>query len=150
MAFKSIAIKDEVSPALAELLKILRTKKPEMMRKVGKIIIKHILQRTNRGVDVNEDVFASYDPFYALFRQSKGKQTKHVDLFFSGAMQKSIISRLTKDSVIVYFRRKTERDKARGLHFGNRNIKHAREFFDIGQAEIDEILELVNKELGRV
>lgn len=49
-----------------------------------------ILQRSQRGVDVNGSPFVAYSPKYAKFREKKGRNATPVDLTFTGLMNKSM------------------------------------------------------------
>ena len=72
-----------------------------------------ILDRTAKGQSYTGGVFEAYNPKYALFRQSKGRQVSPVDLNFSGKMLGSMASAKVKSGVAkIYFTRATEAKKA--------------------------------------
>lgn len=49
-----------------------------------------ILQRNERGVDVNGSAFPPYSPKYAKKRDKAGRNTEPVDLTFTGLMNKAL------------------------------------------------------------
>lgn len=72
-----------------------------------------ILDRTAKGQSYTGGGFEAYNPKYALFRQSKGRQVSPVNLNFSGKMLGSMASAKVKSGVAkIYFTRATEAKKA--------------------------------------
>ena len=89
--------------------------------------------RTLRGVDRDLAPFVAYAPSTVKYRQKKGRQTAHVDLFFSGHMHAGIGARTVSDTeAVVGFFSAAESRKAIAHQMGLKKMPQRR-FFGLGE-----------------
>lgn len=116
----------------------------EMMAEIGEFAIFQILNRTARGVDVNNTAFKPYSPKYALFREEKGLPTDHVDLFFTGMMLSSMTYEATRKKVRIFFQNITDRSDT-PVPVKAYFLNEQRQFFSINDKDRQKALKIVER-----
>lgn len=121
-----------------------------LMSEIATFLITSIKLRTAKGEDAKGKQFEPYDPKYVMFRQSKGRPTSKVDLFFTGSMLSSMDYKATPTTAKIYFL--STEDKS-----GSKNpdkaywLNQKREFFALSDADMREVenmvTDLIDKEL---
>lgn len=104
-----------------------------------------IVQRTTKGVDVNDKSFKDYSPQYKKYRAEKLKRpTGVVNLQVTGQMLAAIRQTISKKESkvvgIIDFGDETNRKKAQG------NSRY-RDFFGLSDKQVKKIIETVNEYL---
>jgi len=125
--------------------------KPAQRRELGDLIIEHIYDRTNRGVDKSGKKFPGYSESYlkSLDFKNAGKSKGNVNLELSGDMLAAIeLLKDAKGSVRIGFERGSdENDKAEGnilgSYGGEPNRKKARDFLGIQPGKLKELVRYV-------
>jgi hypothetical protein len=118
-----------------------------------------MLDRTEKGQDVDGNKFAEYQGSYREQIEQTGKvqvgrnryrskALNPVNLLVTGKMLNSINYKVAKNgrSVKIFIPRAQAR-KARGIQEGNRFIKNKRKFFEISEKEKDKFLETFKQNL---
>jgi len=127
--------------------------KPELLLKVGLSARQAILVRTNRGKDFRGKEFTPYEEVTKVLRKRRGRQTSRVDLQDRRHMLNSIQVKTekAKDSVRLFFSRRTERDKAfKHNEVGVGRKKTKREFFALGKRLENGIFKQYGKAIERL
>jgi hypothetical protein len=124
-----------------------------LLLKIGLSARKGILVRTDRGKDYRGKDFTPYEDVTKVLRKRRGRQTSRVDLQFERHMLNNIQvkSEKAKNSVRLFFSRRTERDKAfkhNEVGVGRKQTK--REFFALGKRLEDGIFKQYEKEIDRL
>lgn len=96
-----------------KMRKKLQAKYESALFRVAQIGISIITDRTARGVGYKGGTFKPYTEKYAVFRAKKGRDTRP-NLFYSGNMLGSIISRADSKQAEIFFSKATESAKASG------------------------------------
>lgn len=124
-----------------EKIKLPVTLNAKERKKIGMIIIEHIINRTAAGLDKRNKEFPNYSQNYA---DKKGVGTGDVDLILTGEMLDSleVVSTKKGEVVIGYgdpsdeLAGKVEGNR-RGSYGGEPNRKKARDFLGIDPDELD-------------
>lgn len=117
------------------------------------LVIEHIVDRTQRGLDKEGSKFPKYSKSYikSLDFKNAGKSASRVDLQLSGDMLAAIkLLRQKKGEIVVGFERGTlENDKAEGnilgSYGGNPNPSKARDFLGIEDKKLRELVRYVKE-----
>lgn len=123
--------------------------------------IAEMLDRTERGKDVDGKPFAPYQGSYKEQIQKYGKvrvgkrnyrskSLSPVNLLVTGKMLGSIKSRrlgLKGLKAVEVFMPQSQAKKALGIQFGNKYIKKRREFFAVSEKESDKFFRTFKREL---
>lgn len=133
------------------------------MTEVGLLLRSRILARTSKGVDADNNPFATYSKRYAQYREKYGHQTSPVNLFWYGTMLNSIDSAVTPRSVRLFFqptesppyprsisdatRDKESPNSALKAYYLQTNKKKPREFFAISDTDVDAIVRLLSQKI---
>jgi hypothetical protein len=114
-----------------------------------------INQRTVSGKDADEKSFVNYSKEYAKIRTDNGRQTKPVDLLWTGGMLRSMQYKTKEDGANmvaeIFFNDATEADKAAGLMKGVRRKDgkdSARKFFAFGEKLINRLTKIYGKSIN--
>lgn len=107
-----------------------------------------ILQRNERGVDVNGSAFVPYSPKYAKKRAKSGRNTEPVDLTYSGLMNKAMqvtvggaLGVSVGDTPVTNFALGfygNEAARARGHNEGGEKLPK-RHFFDASEQDLQQM-----------
>lgn len=122
-------------------------------KQVADLVIEHIVDRTQRGLDKDGKRFPSYSPEYirSLDFKNAGKSKGRVDLQLSGDML-AALQLLTDNTgkIVVGYERGTE-ENARaegnilGSYGGEPNEAKARNFLGIKKRKLDQIVDYVRE-----
>jgi hypothetical protein len=138
----------QVLARLRRLRRVPNEDAKKMMSEIAEFAIFRILDRTSRGVDVNETAFKPYSPRYALFRQKKGLPTNIVDLTVTGMMLSSISYESDTRKARIFFQNITDRSDTPApmkAYFLNQE----REFFAINDEDKERALAIVERYIRR-
>lgn len=124
---------------------------PDARRELGDLIIEHIVDRTQRGLDKEGKKFPAYSSSYVKSLDFKiaGKSRSKVDLQLSGDMLAAIqLLREKKGEIVVGFERGAEEnDRAEGNILGSYgkspNPSKARDFLGIERSKLKELIAYV-------
>ena len=118
----------------------------ELLNKVGLAAERIIRKRTRQGLDVHGDPFAPYSKSHAARREKKELPTSTVNLQFSlyDGMLTTLTSEVGPDleEVALYFSDE-EKGEIAGYHHRGEGHNPERAFFDLSDAELEEIDDLV-------
>lgn len=126
--------------------------KPTQRVELADLIIEHIYDRTNRGLDKDGKKFAGYSPDYigSLDFKNAGKSKNKVDLQLSGDMMAALkLLSHSKDRILIGFENGTnENAKAEGNRRGTYGQStpipgKQRDFLGIKAEKLKELLEYV-------
>jgi hypothetical protein len=114
----------------------------------GAFILRRILARARRGVDVYGNPFDAYARATVRSRSRRGRRTDRVTLSDTGRMMASATWRASPDEVLLYFASRTEGRKA-GFH--NEGTRHMprREFFAASEDDLARAGEVVADRIAR-
>lgn len=79
-----------------------------MMAEIGEMVIARILNRTMKGIDVNNTAFKPYSPKYAAFREELGLPVSKVDLKVTGMMLSAMTYQANRDEIRIFFQNITD------------------------------------------
>lgn len=120
----------------------------ELALQVAAYVRTVILGRTQSGRDYQGRPFKPYSPQYKLVREEAGRQTRHVDLNFSGRMLAAMQLRTTPQGARVYFASGAEAMKAYRHDTGDKAPK--REFFRPASDDMPGVERIVTRHLDEV
>ena len=127
---------------------LLATFGKQLMGEVGMFVMTRIKERTAKGVDVGGSSFKPYSAQYAFFRESKGRPTDKVDLFFTGSMMSAMTPDASESRVRVFFLPTQDRsgssNPAKAFY-----LNQKREFFALSPQDKREIGTLVLDEFRK-
>lgn len=115
----------------------------QMMGEIGLFLRMTIIERTQKGNDVDGISFKPYNKLYAKERQKKGYQTNFVDLTRTGSMMASLNSDATSKQVELSFMNTNDPDGGNNpskAYF----LNEEREFFAVSDLEIKKIMVIVD------
>lgn len=95
---------------------------------VGAYVVQEIVDRTQKGMDMNRHGFTPY--IHPEVRTKGGRQSNHVDLNWSGQMLASMMHKVNGNQTLVFFRAEKENAKAHGHHHGSKWLPQ-RKFFGL-------------------
>jgi len=116
------------------------------------LVIEHIYDRTDRGLDVNGKRFKAYSKGYAksLDFSIAGKSKGRVNLQLSGDMLAAMTLLEHEEGRVVIGFEDSEREKAEGnilgSYGGDQDSSKARKFFGIKPAKLRELIDYVSEE----
>lgn len=133
------------------ILQIPKDLKPDQRAELADLVIEHIVQRTQDGLDKNGKKFPKYSDAYvkSLDFKNAGKSRSKVDLQLSGDMLAAIdyLSGAAGKITIGFKNGTDENAKAEGnilgSYGGSPNHKKARDFLGIDQDKLDQLIEHV-------
>jgi hypothetical protein len=138
----------QVLDRLRRLRRVPNEDAKKMMAEVAEFVIFKILDRTSRGVDVNETAFKPYSPRYALFRHKKGLPTDKVDLTVTGMMLSSITYESNNRKARIFFQNITDRSDT-PIPMKAYFLNEDREFFAINDEDKERALAIVERYIRR-
>jgi hypothetical protein len=129
---------------------------PEQRLKLADLVIEHIVDRTQRGLDKDGNPFPKYSKSYinSLDFKNAGKSPGKVDLQLSGDMLASIklLSQRNGNLMIGFENGTTENSKAEGNIEGSYgrspNPSKARDFLGIDKQKLNQLIDFVYSEYG--
>jgi hypothetical protein len=139
---------EDVLKRLSRLKNVPTKQATRMVSEIAELSIYKILDRTSRGVDVNETAFKPYTPKYALLRQEKGLPVDKVDLTVSGMMLSSITYEANKREARIFFQNVTDRTGT-SVPMKAYFLNEQREFFSISESDKKQALEIVERYIER-
>lgn len=128
--------------------------KPAQRTELADLIIEHIVDRTQRGVDKDGKRFPGYSKSYikSLDFQNAGKSRSKVDLTLSGDMLAALTLLSEKKGAlrIGFERGAEENDRAEGnilgSYGGDPNPSKARNFLGIQKKKLKELIDFVKEQ----
>jgi hypothetical protein len=135
-------------------LKIPSDLKPAQREELGDLIVEHIYDRTNRGLDKNGREFPGYSAAYkaSLDFKNAGKSASKIDLQLSGDMMAALqLLKHKNGAIVVGFERGTEENaKAEGNILGtygrDKPIRgKKRDFLGIESRKLRELIDYVRQ-----
>lgn len=132
-------------------LDIPRELKPEQRERLADLVIEHMVDRTQRGIDKDGKKFPKYSKEYikSLDFKNAGKSASKVDLQLSGDMLAAIrlLSQKPGSLTIGFENGTKENDKAEGniegSYGGDPNPAKARDFLGIERKKLRELIDYV-------
>lgn len=126
--------------------------KPEQRVELADLIIEHIVDRTDRGIDKDGKKFPKYSKSYikSLDFQNAGKSKSKVNLQLSGDMLAAIklLSHQNGKLTIGFDKNTEENDKAEGnilgSYGGDPNPSKARDFLGLSSSKLRELIRYVD------